>query len=240
MIAKRSWGWGSSQELDQWDGRETCGRDGVTSPIPSPSRQRQKVNDDVLVAAVHRQVQRTPPLSVGQFRIGTMSYQKFDGFQRSQAAGSVQRRISFTTQAVDVVAINSASQDQFVQLAEILASNSFDQRLTDLLGNVFGWRATAGAAAAVARIPVAAVAVAVVVARWTLVRRGSCVFAPEAAVIAEPPDALGAVEGPLVRRPVVVVAAGRRWRRRGTRRRQPLVAQLRIVDGRVRRIGFGR
>lgn len=196
----------------------------MTSPILSPSRQRQKVNDDVLVAAVHRQVQRTPSLSVGQFRIGTMSYQKFDGFQRSQAAGSVQRRISFTTQAVDVVAINSASQDQFVQLAEILASNSFDQRLTDLLGNVFGWRATAGAAAAVARIPVAAVAVAVVVARWTLVRRGSCVFAPEAAVIAEPPDALGAVEGPLVRRPVVVVAAGRRWRRRGTRRRQPLVA----------------
>ena len=78
----------------------------------------------------------------------------------------MQRRISFTTQAVDVVAINSASQDQFVQLAEILASNSFDQRLTDLLGNVFGWRATAGAgaAAAVARIPVAAVAVAVAAA----------------------------------------------------------------------------
>ena len=64
-------------------------------------------------------------------------------------------------------------------------------------------------------------------------------LAPQAAVVAEPPDALGAVEGALVGRPVVVVA-GRGGRRRGTRRRQSLVAQLQIIHGRIRRIGFGR
>ena len=46
----------------------------VTSWNSSPPRQRQKVNDDVLVAAVDGQVQRTPTLAIGQFRIGTVSH----------------------------------------------------------------------------------------------------------------------------------------------------------------------
>lgn len=69
-------------------------------------------------------------------------YQEFDGFQGSQTAGSVQGRVAFAAQAVDVVAVHSAAQDQVVQFREILPPHSFDQRLADLLGDIFGrrWR----------------------------------------------------------------------------------------------------